>query len=141
MDLLLPLLLVALLIPMFLGVRRQKRAMAEVTEMQDGVKVGDRVVMTSGIYGTVVELDEDTLDLEIAEDVVTTWKRKSILEVRKDDADTVEDIEDAEPENIEAAPGEIAAPIEATSAAPIEAASAAPIDAAAHEDAPRLTKD
>ncbi|MTE14946.1 preprotein translocase subunit YajC [Nocardia aurantiaca] len=91
MDLLLPLLLVALLIPMFLGVRRQKREMAKVTEMQDALKVGDRVVTTSGLFGTVVELDDTSVDLEIAEEVVTTWLRQSIREVRNDDIDATGD--------------------------------------------------
>ncbi|GAB4585186.1 preprotein translocase subunit YajC [Nocardia sp. IFM 10818] len=88
MDLLLPLLLVALLIPMFLGVRRQKREMAKVTEMQESLKTGDRVVTTSGLYGTVVDVDDTTVDLEIAEEVVTTWSRAAIREVRTDDIET-----------------------------------------------------
>ncbi|WP_067545623.1 preprotein translocase subunit YajC [Nocardia crassostreae] len=88
MDLLLPLLLVALLIPMFLGVRRQKREMAKVTEMQESLKTGDRVVTTSGLYGTVVDVDDTTVDLEIAEEVVTTWSRAAIREVRTDDVET-----------------------------------------------------
>ncbi|WP_330179811.1 preprotein translocase subunit YajC [Nocardia sp. NBC_01503] len=96
MDLLLPLLLVALLIPMFLGVRRQKREMAKVTEMQETLKVGDRVVTTSGLFGTVVEADDDSVDLEIAEDVVTTWLRASIREIRNEDATAVEESTDTE---------------------------------------------
>ncbi|MFI6866496.1 preprotein translocase subunit YajC [Nocardia sp. NPDC050406] len=92
MDLLLPLLLVALLVPMFLGMRRQKREAAKVTEMQDSLKVGDRVTTTSGLYGTVVDLDDTTVDLEIAEDVVTTWLRLAIRDVRTEDAeDTAEE--------------------------------------------------
>ncbi|QBS40049.1 preprotein translocase subunit YajC [Nocardia sp. CS682] len=82
MELLFPLLLVALLVPMFLGVRRQKREAAKVTEMQDSLKVGDQVITTSGLYGTVVDLDDTTVDLEIAEEVVTTWLRAAIREVR-----------------------------------------------------------
>ncbi|MFI1912464.1 preprotein translocase subunit YajC [Nocardia sp. NPDC020380] len=91
MDLLLPLLLVALLIPMFLGVRKQKREASKVTEMQDSLKIGDRVVTTSGLYGTVVDIDDTSVDLEIAEEIVTTWLRQAIREVRKDDVDTTED--------------------------------------------------
>ncbi|MFE4462198.1 preprotein translocase subunit YajC [Nocardia tengchongensis] len=121
MDLLLPLLLVALLIPMFLGVRRQKREMAKVTDMQDALKVGDRVVTTSGLFGTVVELDDSTVDLEIAEEVVTTWLRKSVLEVRNEDEAT--DTEAAEAEAEDAVPADTATPAEAA------------------DDAPRLTKD
>ncbi|WP_433656124.1 preprotein translocase subunit YajC [Nocardia sp. CA-128927] len=98
MELLFPLLLVALLVPMFLGVRRQKREAAKVTEMQDTLKAGDQVITTSGLYGTVVDLDDTTVDLEIAEEVVTTWLRAAIREVRVEtepvadetDADTIE---------------------------------------------------
>ncbi|MBL1076731.1 preprotein translocase subunit YajC [Nocardia sp. 2] len=132
MDLLLPLLLVALLIPMFLGVRRQKREMAKVTEMQDNLKVGDRVITTSGLYGTVVETDDSSVDLEIAEDVVTTWSRAAIREVRNDDAETStagiseEAVDDSVPGTTEA-PATPAASAESTG------------DAAG--DAPRLTKD
>ncbi|NEW40555.1 preprotein translocase subunit YajC [Nocardia cyriacigeorgica] len=85
MELLFPLLLVALLVPMFLGVRRQKREAEKVATMQEGLKVGDQVITTSGLYGTVVEADETTVDLEIAEEVVTTWLRQAIREVRIDD--------------------------------------------------------
>ncbi|MBF6463920.1 preprotein translocase subunit YajC [Nocardia beijingensis] len=91
MELLFPLLLVALLVPMFLGVRRQKREAEKVASMQDNLKVGDQVVTTSGLYGTVVELDDTTVDLEIAEDVVTTWLRQAIREVRTDDAVSTEE--------------------------------------------------
>lgn len=81
-QLLFPLLLVALLVPMFLGVRRQKREAEKVAKMQDSLKVGDQVITTSGLYGTVVDADDTTVDLEIAEDVVTTWLRQAIREVR-----------------------------------------------------------
>ncbi|KAA8884479.1 preprotein translocase subunit YajC [Nocardia colli] len=95
MELLFPLLLVALLVPMFLGVRRQKREAAKVTEMQDTLKAGDQVITTSGLYGTVVDLDDTTVDLEIAEEVVTTWLRAAIREVRVD-TETVADEADAD---------------------------------------------
>lgn len=85
MDFLFPLILVALLVPMFLGMRRQKKEADKVTQMQDALKVGDRVTTTSGLLGTVVEVDDTTVDLEIAEDVVTTWLRLAIRDVRSDD--------------------------------------------------------
>ncbi|MEU1980392.1 preprotein translocase subunit YajC [Nocardia sp. NPDC019395] len=85
MDFLFPLILVALLVPMFLGMRRQKKEADKVSQMQDSVKVGDKVTTTSGLFGTVVEVDDTTIDLEIAEDVVTTWLRQAIRDVRADD--------------------------------------------------------
>lgn len=87
MELLFPLLIVALLVPMFLGVRRQKKELARTTELQDSLKPGDRVLTTSGLYGTIVELDETSVDLEIAEDVVTTWSRAVVRERLDDDLD------------------------------------------------------
>ncbi|WP_405177180.1 preprotein translocase subunit YajC [Nocardia sp. NBC_01377] len=82
MELLFPLLLVALLVPMFLGVRRQKREAEKVSTMQESLKIGDSVTTTSGLYGTVIDLDDETIDLEIAEDVVTTWLRAAVRDVR-----------------------------------------------------------
>jgi preprotein translocase subunit YajC len=94
MELLFPLLLVALLVPMYLGVRRQKREAAKVTDMQETLKVGDQVTTTSGLYGTVVDLDDTTVDLEIAEDVVTTWLRAAVRDVRTEDHTTEETVTD-----------------------------------------------
>ncbi|MGW4768360.1 preprotein translocase subunit YajC [Nocardia sp. NPDC004278] len=94
MELLFPLLLVALLVPMFLGVRRQKREAEKVTTMQESLKVGDQVTTTSGLYGTVVDIDDDTVDLEIAEDVITTWLRQAIRDVRTTDETTDEAVAD-----------------------------------------------
>ncbi|MFX0580728.1 preprotein translocase subunit YajC [Nocardia nepalensis] len=102
MELLFPLLLVALLVPMFLGVRRQKREAEKVTSMQESLKVGDQVTTTSGLYGTVVDIDDDTVDLEIAEDVITTWLRQAIRDVRTTDETTDETVAD----EIEAGPVE-----------------------------------
>ncbi|WP_063061095.1 preprotein translocase subunit YajC [Nocardia sienata] len=107
MDLLFPLILVALLVPMFLGMRRQKKEADKVAQMQDSLKVGDRVTTTSGLYGTVVEADDTSVDLEIAEDVVTTWLRAAIREVRVDDTDdetTGDGTEGAESTDSAAAP-------------------------------------
>jgi preprotein translocase subunit YajC len=95
MEILFPLLLVALLVPMFLGVRRQKREAEKVTNMQESLKVGDQVTTTSGLYGTVVDLDETTVDLEIAEDVITTWLRAAVRDVRTADEATDETVADA----------------------------------------------
>lgn len=90
MDFLFPLLILALLVPMFFGIRKQKREAEKVAGMQEALKVGDQVITTSGLYGTVVEADENSVDLEIAEDVVTTWLRQAIREVRAEETTTTE---------------------------------------------------
>ncbi|MFD6058209.1 preprotein translocase subunit YajC [Rhodococcus wratislaviensis] len=80
MDFLFPLLILALLVPMFLGIRRQKKEAAKVTALQDSLSVGDRILTTAGLHGTVVALGDETIDLEIAPGVVTTWSRLIVRE-------------------------------------------------------------
>lgn len=91
-NLFVPLLLLALVVPMFLGRRRQQRAMAEAAAFQDSLTVGERVMTTAGLYATLVGIDEDTVELEIAPGVVTTWNRLVVKEritdaVEADDED------------------------------------------------------
>ncbi|MGH3902841.1 MAG: preprotein translocase subunit YajC [Pseudonocardiaceae bacterium] len=92
-PLLLPLLFIAVLaIPLLLGSRRQKRALAEARRLQDSLTVGDRVMTTSGLHGTIVgTADATTVDLEIAPGVRTTWLRAAIREKITEDTATTED--------------------------------------------------
>ncbi|MFM1725628.1 MULTISPECIES: preprotein translocase subunit YajC [Rhodococcus] len=85
MELLFPLLILALLVPMFLGIRRQKKEMQKTSDLQESLKIGDRVMTTAGLHATVAGLDEGTVDLEIAPGVVTTWSRMVVREHLVDD--------------------------------------------------------
>lgn len=87
MDLLFPLLILALLVPMFLGIRRQKKEMQKTTALQDSLQVGDRVMTTAGLHATVAQIGDDTVDLEIAPGVITTWSRMVVREVLTDHSD------------------------------------------------------
>nr|WP_296777731.1 preprotein translocase subunit YajC [Rhodococcus sp. (in: high G+C Gram-positive bacteria)] len=94
MELLFPLLIVALLVPMFLNVRKQKRALADTQSLQDSLKIGDEVVTTSGLYARVVLVEDDTIDLEIADGIITTWSRavvRDVLPAESDDEFTAPD--------------------------------------------------
>lgn len=90
MELLFPLLIVALLVPMFLNVRRQKKALAQTQTLQDSLKIGDEVVTTAGLYARVVLVEDDTVDLEIADGIVTTWSRAVVKEVLPPDGDDLD---------------------------------------------------
>jgi preprotein translocase subunit YajC len=86
-SLLLPLFLLVLFIPIFLSGRKQRKQMAEMQEMQRALEDGDVVVTTSGLRGVVVDASyEDTVDLEIADGVVTTWVRAAVREKVTTDA-------------------------------------------------------
>ena len=85
MELLFPLLILLLFIPIFLSGRKQRRQMQEMQKMQAALEVGDVVTTTSGVRGTIVDASyEDTIDLDIASDpsqtLVTTWIRGAVRE-------------------------------------------------------------
>ena len=81
LSLLFPLFILLLFIPIFLSGRKQRKQMAEMQQLQASLEPGDIVVTTSGLRGTVVDASyEDTIDLEIADDVVTTWVRAAVRE-------------------------------------------------------------
>lgn len=89
-GLILPLLLMLIVaLPLILSTRKQKKLMAEQQEMQNSLTEGDRVMTTSGLYATIADASDDTtIDLEIAEGVVTTWLRQAVRErVHPADAD------------------------------------------------------
>ncbi len=70
-----------LFLTIILNGRKQKKAYAEAQALQASLQPGDIVVTTSGLRGTVVDASyEETVDLEIADGVVTTWVRPAIRE-------------------------------------------------------------
>ncbi|MGW4489947.1 preprotein translocase subunit YajC [Amycolatopsis sp. NPDC004368] len=81
-NLLLPLLLlVVVAVPLVLGTRKQKKQQAAQQDLQRSIAPGDRVMTTSGLYGTVADASgDDTIDIEIAPGVVTTWLRIAVRE-------------------------------------------------------------
>jgi preprotein translocase subunit YajC len=88
MDLLFPLLIVFMIGMIFFSSRQRKKQAAQQESLQNSISVGDVVVMTSGISGTVVDTDDEkTIDLEIAPDVITTWLRAAVREKLAGDAD------------------------------------------------------
>lgn len=53
----------------FLLIRPQQKKAKEHREMIAALKKGDRIITSGGIYGTIVNLDETKIGLEIAEKV------------------------------------------------------------------------
>ena len=80
-----PFIMLALLaVLLFVLPARQRRTMqARAQKLQESLTVGTPVMTTSGIHGTVVRLDETTVDLELAPGVVVTFVRAAILEIRQ----------------------------------------------------------
>lgn len=112
-NLLVLFIIVLLFIPMFFNQRRQKRQMQEMQTLQNSITEGDVVVTTSGLRGTVVDSSyEETIDLEIAPGVVTTWIRAAVREKVKPESDTADDqpADGAAPASIASTPDAAATP-------------------------------
>lgn len=95
----------ALALMMFFGMRKQKRQAQATQELQSSLSEGDRVMTTSGMYATVADASDDTtIDLEIADGMVTTWLRQAVREKvgpEIDDDEETDELESAETDEID----------------------------------------
>ena len=84
---------------MFFASRRQKRAMQATIDLHESLRIGDLVQTTSGLHGTIARITDDTVDLEIASGVLTTWAKMAVAsrvepEVLGTEADEFDDLAD-----------------------------------------------
>ena len=72
----------------FMLYRPQKQARQEREKMLAALQVGVEVVTIGGIYGTITALDEDSLQLKIAEGVEIKISRQAVnMLVQKDETE------------------------------------------------------
>jgi preprotein translocase subunit YajC len=65
----------------FLVIMPQQKQRKKMAEMLAAVKNGDKVVTTSGIYGTINGIDGDTFILKVADNVKIRIARAAIAQV------------------------------------------------------------
>jgi preprotein translocase subunit YajC len=82
----------------FMMIRPQQKRRREAEQMQSALAAGDEVVTIGGLHGTVAEVEDETVLLEVAPGVQTRYARPAIARVVKrverPEAETV--TEDAE---------------------------------------------
>jgi preprotein translocase subunit YajC len=82
---------------MYVASRRQKRAMQVTIDLHESLQPGDRVHTTSGLHATVVAFTDDTIDLEIAPGIVTTWMKLAIRDrILPEDPEDAEDFDETD---------------------------------------------
>jgi preprotein translocase subunit YajC len=80
-----------------LMIRPQRQRQAQQQSMIDGAEVGDDVLTTGGIYGTISQSEGDDIVVEIAQGVTVHMTRRGIAAVLPpEDAEDEEDEEDEE---------------------------------------------
>lgn|SRR5688500_5645698 len=96
----LPLLLIGVVF-YFLLIRPQNQRRRAQMEMQSSIEVGDDIVTTAGIYGTITEIDDDygIVTIEVAPNTEMRFARAAIAtRLMDEDDDEIEDeVEGAEP--------------------------------------------
>lgn len=100
MEGLLPLLLMfgLLGVMMYFMTRRQRRAQEQQASLQNSLEIGDRVMTTSGLYGTITDTDNDTtVTIEIAPGFETEWLRAAVREK----VGPVEELDDTEVDDVD----------------------------------------
>jgi preprotein translocase subunit YajC len=100
---LLPLVGIVLLFWLFI-IRPASRRQREVRSMQSALSVGDEIVLTSGVYGTVRALADDLVHLEIADGVTIRVARGAVGSVSSPDGESQERADATD----EQEPGELA---------------------------------
>lgn len=89
-------LIIGLAVVMYLSSRRQKKAMQATVDLHESLAIGDRVHTTSGLEGTITDISQDSVDLEIAPGVITTWMKLAVRDRVAPDDDFDDDDDDDE---------------------------------------------
>ena len=95
---LLPLVGIALLFWLFI-IRPASRRQKELGRMQSSLSVGDEIVLTSGVYGTVREFEEGCVLVEIAPGVTIKVARGAVgtIAAKDDEPDPTDEQPGAAP--------------------------------------------
>ncbi|MGH7254296.1 MAG: preprotein translocase subunit YajC [Nitrospirales bacterium] len=83
---LVPFLLIFVLFYFLLILPQQKRQ-KKLKEMLDSLKKGDKIVTSSGIWGTITNLGKDTVTLQVSDNTKLKFQREFIARKRTDDED------------------------------------------------------
>ncbi len=68
----------------FMIIRPQQKRAKEREKLLSAVQKGDKVVLTSGLYGTVAGLEEKTCLIDVGNNVKMKFDRSAIASVIKD---------------------------------------------------------
>ena len=68
----------------FMIIRPQQKKSKEREKLLSAVQKGDKVILSSGLYGTVAGLEEKTVLLDVGNNIKMKFERSAIASVLKD---------------------------------------------------------
>ena len=78
-------------------IRPQRQRQVKQQQMLSGLEIGDEVVTAGGIYGTIVELEDEVAHVRVAPEVTLRLARRAIATVVSEEREALEPAAD-EPE-------------------------------------------
>lgn len=69
---------ICMLVALILSARNMKRNREAMAELQKNIKLGASVMFAGGIYGKIVKIKDDVIDVEVSKGVVVKISRYSI---------------------------------------------------------------
>lgn len=84
-----------------LAIRPARKRQQEAQRVQNSLEIGARVMLTSGIFGRVAGLGDDTVDLEVAPGVAITALRPAVARVVEPATDPTEGTTDVRDDALE----------------------------------------
>jgi preprotein translocase subunit YajC len=99
---LLPLVLLFVVLWMFMIRPQRQRGQAQ-TQMQDNLRIGDEIITAGGLHGTVVSVEGEVVELELAPETVVRLDRRAVAAIvppdEPEDEFEAEDEAEDEPED------------------------------------------
>jgi len=65
----------------FLVLRPERKRQKQAAELRSNIKKGDKVLMSSGMLGEIVGIEDDFITVEIADKVRVKFQRASVAQV------------------------------------------------------------
>ena len=96
MQLLLPVVLLGAMY--FLVIRPQQKRVRETAELVASLEVGDEVLTSAGIYGTITMMDGEVMLVEVADGIEVRMAKQAVTQLvtYEDDDETDDETEDAD---------------------------------------------
>ena len=94
--------LILLALMWFLLIRPQRRRQLEAQKMVESLEVGKEIVTAGGLYGTITDLQDDEVRVEVADGVEVRLAKRAVAAViseeeEPDDSDEPDEPDDSEP--------------------------------------------
>ncbi|MDT9408973.1 preprotein translocase subunit YajC [Corynebacterium rouxii] len=81
-------LVVVFVLPSLLIRRKQKQHLNRLRSLQESMMLGQRVITTAGVHAVIKGIAENTVDLEIAPNILVTFEKSAVISIEDDKSDT-----------------------------------------------------